>query len=83
MTSLSRSVPLHDESDGDEDLLPWVSRFLKRPGNEMFCAVETEFILDRFNLTDLGKAVPNAQAGYDYLTTPSSGIYYCTVTAVI
>lgn len=73
MSTASRSIPLYDDSEEDNDLLPWVNRFLRQPGNEFFCPVETEFILDRFNLTDLGRAVPNAQAGYDYLTLPDSG----------
>lgn len=67
------SHTVYDDDLDDEDLLPWVLRFLRKPGNEFFCPVETEFILDRFNLTDLGRAVPNAQAGYDYLTLPQSG----------
>lgn len=65
---MSRAVQIQEDSDDDERLLPWVSRFLHRPGNEFFCAVDTDFILDRFNLTDLGRQVPNAQAGYDYLS---------------
>ncbi len=71
--SHNRTGPI-DDSDLDDDLLPWVSRFLRKPGNELFCAVDTDFILDKFNLTDLGKAVPNAQVGYDFLTLPDSGI---------
>lgn len=66
-------VQQDDALEDEELLLPWVCRFLKKPGNEFFCAVDTEFILDRFNLTDLGRAVPSAQAGYDYLTNPEPG----------
>jgi hypothetical protein len=60
-----------DEED-EEDYLHWVRQYVERPGHEFFCLVDTDFIMDRFNLTNLGRSVPNAEAGYENLLRGSS-----------
>ncbi|KAJ7924765.1 casein kinase II, regulatory subunit [Mycena leptocephala] len=40
-------------------LLKWISWFLSSKGNEYFCEVDEDFILDRFNLTGLNTEVAN------------------------
>ncbi|KAJ7922035.1 casein kinase II, regulatory subunit [Mycena leptocephala] len=37
----------------------WISWFLSSKGNEYFCEVDEDFILDRFNLTGLNTEVAN------------------------
>lgn len=37
----------------------WIDWFLDTKGNEYFCEVDEEFILDRFNLTGLSAEVPH------------------------
>ncbi|KAI8983959.1 casein kinase II, regulatory subunit [Mycotypha africana] len=37
----------------------WIDWFLDTKGNEYFCEVDEEFIMDRFNLTGLSAEVPN------------------------
>lgn len=37
----------------------WIDWFLDTKGNEYFCEVDEEYILDRFNLTGLSAEVPH------------------------
>lgn len=46
----------------------WVSWFLSSKGNEYFCEVEEDYILDRFNLTGLNAEVSNYQLALDFVT---------------
>ncbi|KAG1104019.1 hypothetical protein G6F42_017146 [Rhizopus arrhizus] len=48
-------------SSGSEDEYAkyWIDWFLDTKGNEYFCEVDEEFILDRFNLTGLSAEVPH------------------------
>ncbi|KAJ7769548.1 casein kinase II, regulatory subunit [Mycena olivaceomarginata] len=50
--------------DSDSDYsMSWISWFLSSKGNEYFCEVDEDFILDRFNLTGLNAQVADyAQA---------------------
>lgn len=43
----------------DEYAKYWIDWFLDTKGNEYFCEVDEEFILDRFNLTGLSAEVPH------------------------
>lgn len=52
------------EEDGGNS---WIQWFCGLKGNEYFCEVDSDFVLDRFNLTGLGHDVPNAQQAYDLL----------------
>jgi casein kinase II subunit beta len=46
----------------------WISWFLSSKGNEYFCEVEEDYILDRFNLTGLNTEVANYQQALDLIT---------------
>lgn len=37
----------------------WIDWFLDTKGNEYFCEIDEEYILDRFNLTGLSAEVPH------------------------
>ncbi|KAJ7835843.1 casein kinase II, regulatory subunit [Mycena olivaceomarginata] len=53
-------------SDSDH-LTTWVSWFLSTKGNEYFCEVDEDFILDRFNLTGLNTEVANYGQALDLI----------------
>lgn len=46
----------------------WISWFLSSKGNEYFCEVEEDYILDRFNLTGLNTEVANYSQALDLIT---------------
>ncbi|KAF9048831.1 casein kinase II, regulatory subunit [Panaeolus papilionaceus] len=46
----------------------WISWFLSSKGNEYFCEVDEDFILDRFNLTGLNNEVANYNQALDLIT---------------
>ncbi|KAF8963169.1 casein kinase II, regulatory subunit [Flammula alnicola] len=46
----------------------WISWFLSSKGNEYFCEVDEDFILDRFNLTGLNNEVANYPQALDLIT---------------
>ncbi|KAN0092558.1 Casein kinase II, regulatory subunit [Tylopilus felleus] len=46
----------------------WISWFLSSKGNEYFCEVEEDYILDRFNLTGLNNEVSNYAQALDLIT---------------
>lgn len=46
----------------------WISWFLSSKGNEYFCEVEEDYILDRFNLTGLNTEVSNYTQALDLIT---------------
>ncbi|KIK25050.1 hypothetical protein PISMIDRAFT_643189 [Pisolithus microcarpus 441] len=46
----------------------WISWFLSSKGNEYFCEVDEDYILDRFNLTGLNNEVSNYGQALDLIT---------------
>ena len=46
----------------------WQEWFLSLKGNEYFCEVDEEYILDKFNLTGLNSDVPYYSQAYDWIT---------------
>jgi hypothetical protein len=52
----------------DNALGQWISWFLSSKGNEYFCEVDEDFILDRFNLTGLNGEVSNYPQALDLIT---------------
>ncbi|KAF7323731.1 Casein kinase II subunit beta [Mycena kentingensis (nom. inval.)] len=46
----------------------WISWFLSSKGNEYFCQVDEDFILDRFNLTGLNSEVANYNQALELIT---------------
>ncbi|KAH9933567.1 casein kinase II, regulatory subunit [Epithele typhae] len=48
--------------------LDWISWFLSSKGNEYFCEVEEDYILDRFNLTGLNTEVQHYAQALDMIT---------------
>ncbi len=49
-------------------MLQWISWFLSSKGNEYFCEVEEDYILDRFNLTGLNTEVQHYAQALDMIT---------------
>lgn len=64
---------LDEDEEGSSEEETWISWFCSLKGNEYFCQVDVEFILDRFNLTGLGQEIPKAQKAYDLITDNYSG----------
>ncbi|EJD39018.1 hypothetical protein AURDEDRAFT_116260 [Auricularia subglabra TFB-10046 SS5] len=46
----------------------WISWFLSSKGNEYFCEIDDDYILDRFNLTGLNTEVQNYSQAFDLIT---------------
>ena len=49
----------------------WISWFLASKGNEYFCEVDDEYIVDRFNLTGLNSEVAGYSAALELITDTS------------
>ncbi|KAI0750046.1 casein kinase II, regulatory subunit [Daedaleopsis nitida] len=49
-------------------LFKWITWFLSSKGNEYFCEVEEDYILDRFNLTGLNTEVQHYAQALDMIT---------------
>ncbi|KAG9224989.1 hypothetical protein CCMSSC00406_0001860 [Pleurotus cornucopiae] len=67
---LKLTATMDDVSTGsDSDYSSsWISWFLSSKGNEYFCEVDEDFILDRFNLTGLNNEVQNYSQALDLIT---------------
>ncbi|OZJ02600.1 Casein kinase II subunit beta-2 [Bifiguratus adelaidae] len=65
-----RYIQMDDLSTGsDSDYTKyWIDWFLNTKGNEYFCEVDEEYILDRFNLTGLNTEVREYQQALDLIT---------------
>lgn len=60
---------MEDLTSGSSDYSAnWVSWFLSTKGNEYFCEVDEEYILDRFNLTGLNAEVQHYPQALDLVT---------------
>lgn len=61
---------MEDLSSGSSDYAAnsWVSWFLSTKGNEYFCEVDEDYILDRFNLTGLNAEVQHYPQALDLVT---------------
>jgi casein kinase II subunit beta len=46
----------------------WIDWFLNTKGNEYFCEVDEDYILDRFNLTGLNSEVQHYSQALDLIT---------------
>ncbi|KAL1685508.1 casein kinase II, regulatory subunit [Schizophyllum commune] len=64
---MSRMEDVSTGSDSDYSRC-WISWFLSSKGNEYFCEVDEDFILDRFNLTGLNNEVANYAQALDLIT---------------
>lgn len=50
------------------DSISWIEWFLSFRGNELFCAVDEDFISDRFNITGIGHDIPQFKKAYELIT---------------
>ncbi|KZO91498.1 hypothetical protein CALVIDRAFT_530790 [Calocera viscosa TUFC12733] len=66
---MGRTAAPDDISTGSESdyANSWISWFLSTKGNEYFCEVEEDYILDRFNLTGLNAEVQNYAQALDLI----------------
>ncbi|KAI8843113.1 casein kinase II, regulatory subunit [Chytridium lagenaria] len=55
-------------SESQESTAYWIEWFLQLKGNDFFCEVDAEYLLDRFNLTGLNTEVPHYTAAFDLMT---------------
>ena len=60
--------PRRKKSSHPPNRSSWISWFLSSKGNEYFCEVEEDYILDRFNLTGLNTEVQNYTQALDLIT---------------
>lgn len=70
ITQSKRTCALHQPSSSKNipNSSSWISWFLSSKGNEYFCEVEDDYILDRFNLTGLNTEVQNYTQALDLIT---------------
>lgn len=61
---------VEDLTSGSSDYAAnsWVTWFLSTKGNEYFCEVDEDYILDRFNLTGLNAEVQHYPQALDLVT---------------
>ncbi|OMJ13726.1 Casein kinase II subunit beta [Smittium culicis] len=65
------ATPANVISDSDSDgeyCKYWINWFLNTKGNEFFCDIDEEYIMDRFNLTGLPAEVPHFQQAMELIT---------------
>ncbi|KAH7906815.1 casein kinase II, regulatory subunit [Hygrophoropsis aurantiaca] len=65
---LGRAVDDNSTGSDSDYSNSWISWFLSSKGNEYFCEVEEDYILDRFNLTGLNNEVSNYAQALDVIT---------------
>lgn len=69
---LIRSLLLFTVDDNsfssDNSSSSWISWFLASKGNEYFCEIDDEYILDRFNLTGLNAEVQGYSGALELIT---------------
>jgi hypothetical protein len=53
----------------------WITWFLSTKGNEYFCEVDEEYILDRFNLTGLNSEVLRYGMALDLITDAFGALF--------
>ena len=74
-------LSVEDLTSGSSDYAAnsWVTWFLSTKGNEYFCEVDEDYILDRFNLTGLNAEVQHYPQALD-LVTDALGEHLCQLT---
>lgn len=57
-----------NDDESEKSKYYWTEWFLSLKGNEFFCEIDEEYILDKFNLTNLNTEVPQYNLAYDLIT---------------
>jgi casein kinase II subunit beta len=55
-------------SESEDSTAYWIEWFLSLKGNEFFCEIDEDYILDRFNLVGLYSEVPHYKQAFDLIT---------------
>ncbi|TPX61225.1 hypothetical protein PhCBS80983_g01302 [Powellomyces hirtus] len=55
-------------SDSAESTAYWIEWFQSLKGNEFYCDIDEDYILDRFNLTGLNTEIPHYALAFDLIT---------------
>ncbi|EPZ31625.1 casein kinase II beta subunit [Rozella allomycis CSF55] len=65
-------------SDSDSCDIGWVNSFLNHKGNEYYCEVDQEYILDKFNLAGLPSEVKDFEKAYEIIIDEAENeeLYY-------
>ena len=66
---------MSDDSSSAEEM-GWVRNFCRAKGNEFFCEIDREYLLDKFNLTGLGYDVSDAQNAYETIVNSNGCVIF-------
>ena len=68
VANMHQSVEELSSGSSDYAASTWIAWFLSTKGNEYFCEIDEDYILDRFNLTGLNTEVQHYTYALDLIT---------------
>lgn len=73
------NILVEELSSGSSDYAAstWIAWFLSTKGNEYFCEIDEDYILDRFNLTGLNTEVQHYTYALDLITDALGAYFIC------